>query len=239
MKIKNNKATSVWQKLSANMDFKKMVKAHREKFSVPENGFKSGDDYKKWRGELLKNKDTFNESILSEIKVVSYDCGLDTSGLYQAIKEFLYFEKVMDITLNSANTTGCAIYFIDRDNIDEIKGRIIRTDDIIIKIGKNSRPTDINLFLKQQKNSIELFQKKIREENLEAKQTKFKQIKLSGRDHLVCYLYNLDIKELQKIAGAPKASRDILVSRVIKRQGLKIEPENVRQVVRRKNIYYT
>ncbi len=232
--LKNNKARSIWQKLSAKKSFNTMVNDYRKTFSIPEDGFENEIDYKKWLADLIKNKKLNLKSLELMAKIRSRNWGFDISSLDYVIYDFIHYGKVKNFRLDSASTTGCDMYLITPRNRAWIKNEL--KDGIYLKIGESSRPTDINLFLKQEKGLIESFQKVFTEMHKnKVVKTKYKQSTNIERDSLV-YLYGqMKIKELNKISGSTSTYKDLNISTIMRKRGFNIEPENVRQIIHRQN----
>ncbi len=237
--MKNQKAESIWSKITLNKTFSDLVISFREKFFIPSGGFKNDDDYHKWLEAIVKNKRVQRgiEKDLNELK--KYDFGLDLTGMYWILDQYIHFGIVTQSSLFNANTTGCELILINKDNEERQKERIEK-GYIYIKMSPTSRSTDIELFLKQNKKRIITLKKILLEESgKQVKNPKFRTPKYENRDTIIHYLDTLDTidtKTLSIYSGLVgiKTTKYIKIQRILKDKfSYKLGADNIRKICER------
>lgn len=234
--MKNLKAESIWSKITLDKTFSDLVISFREKFFIPSGGFKNDNDYHKWLEAIVKNKRVQRviEKDLNELK--NYEFGLDLTGMYWVLDQYIHFGVVAQNSLFTANTTGCELILINKDNEERQKERIEK-GYIYIKMSPTSRSTDIELFLKQNKKRIITLKKILLEESgKQVKNPKFRTPKYENRDTIIHELDTKDSKTLSVCSGLVgiKATKYIKIKRILEDKfGYKLDVDNIRKICER------
>lgn len=234
--MKNQKAESIWSKIILNETFHDLVISFRERFSIPLDGFKNDDDYHKWLKSIVENKQDQNEIEKNLNGLKKYEFGLDLTGMYWILDQYIHFGTVAQNSLFSANTTGCELILIDKDNEVRQKERI-ESGYIYIKMSPASRSTDIELFLKQNKKRIKSLKEILLEgSGKQVKETKFKVSKHEVRDFIIHELDTKDSKTLSVCSSLVgiKATKYIKIKRILEDKfGYKLDVDNIRKICER------
>lgn len=247
--MKNLKAESLWQKLSLDPKFRKMVHGIRERTSIPIDGFFKEEDYYKWRNKFFgwgswenESEDGVSSTYYRMLKrIESYATKLtglkieyhwNENNFRQLIEEYIHYGKVNSESLARVNATGCELILYDNGKKKYIHNFI--NEGVYVKIGSTSRPSDINIFLEQNKKEIRVAQEMFaRWEKVNITNTKYKISKYTERNKEIIQLNKLDIGELNKMSDSFSTYKDINISLIMNKNGNKVTPENVRKIVQR------
>lgn len=259
--MRNKKAESIWQKLFLDNKFQKMITDLRENFSIPMNGFNNSDDYEVWRFNIYGDPRVEHCFDVDYQKSIGYKLSEDTQSIhyyavkftqnftkvkktksstssfhkgnnfYYVVDDYIHYKKINEKELFKINTIECEFIFVEKNMV---KDGYKFDEGIYIKIGNESRPSDVKLFFEQNKNKIkdaqEFFSKG---EALSNRKTKNKVSKKTQRDNLVRSFKNFDIKKLNKMSGSQSTYKDINISKIMEKHGYKVKPENVRKIISR------
>lgn len=156
---------------------------------------------------------------------------LNNDVLENLIEIYILYGETNTDLLESINTSGCD-YFVVTHEERKWLGKL--TDGLYIKVGALSTPTDLSLFLNQNKDELLKWQNFLAlRENSPRVVTKNKISTKIKRNKIVKDHDNKTIEILQNESGSSSRRKDILISIIMEKEGIPTTADNVRQILGR------
>lgn len=230
------KAFTIWKNVADEIPTRDLVKI-RVKLGVPEYGFKSATDHKKWVESATPTKFvalfTFQKRIASKYKKIAH-------GYDFAITDLILKGYVEDHILLSIDDTGCEWIVADK-NMELERG-------IYIRIGEDTVLDDVESFVRGNSKILKEYQKKIYG-SVPSRTTPKKGTKNFYRDQMIYTYMQRSPKEIREIFTkyptkgiefTGTMTKEIMIQKILRATKLPItSTENISQIyarMRRKEV---
>jgi len=237
--LKTNKAEEVFYRLSLKPNFQNDIKTFRNKFNIPENGFKNEVVLKNW----LSKRDKFLDKLIVKKKITNEDPKpIDTLGYLLSQIAIL---KKYGIPITSASQDVLENYILSNNKIplplrsenlcceimtpEETKSQYATQFFVELRIYDKASQSDVFDCIKKNWRFIKTILRVKKESSKQEK--RIRKMVNKERDEIIFKLSQKSRKELEIKRGDYK---DIKISSIMKEKyGIHVTSENIRKIISR------
>jgi len=231
---KTNKAEEIFYKLSFNPNFQNDIKTFRNKFNIPENGFRKELDLKDW----LAKRDKYLDKLIAKGKITNKDSNPIDMLVYLLSQTTIL--KKYDLPITSASQDVLENYILSNGGIplslrsenlgcefvvpEEIKLQNTKQSFVEIRIYDKASQSDVFNYVKDNWNFIKTILSLNKEKSKRIRITKNKE-----RDEII---FKLSRKSREKLGLERGNYKDIKISSIMEEKyGIYVTPENIRKII--------